>query len=121
MSDRAIHWEVMGAYFGYPACCIKQFSLDCCRETKQKVGDDEPPFYQVGFVPCIKCLDNAYDFTKFTETVIKPNRICSAALDAYVHSEEECDQYYDFHLYYRERLSIDAMRFAYLDLVVNKK
>jgi hypothetical protein len=121
MSDRATHWEVLGSYFGYPVCCIRQFSLDCCSETKAKVGDEEPPFYKIGFVPCMKCVDKAYNFTHFADAVIKPNRICSATLDAYTHSEEELDQYYDFHLHYRERLSIEAIRQAYLDLVVRKQ
>lgn len=120
MSDRAIYWEVMGSYFGYPACCVKQFTLDCCAETKEKVGDEEPPFYAVGFVPCMKCLDKAYDFTKFVENVINRNRVCSSSVFVDMFSEEELDQYYDFHLHYRERLSIDAIRNAYLDLVLKK-
>ncbi len=71
--DRKDHWKRMGALYGYPECCITQFTTDCCAATK--AAYPRAAWSKSGYVPCMKCVPRALeDFDKFVSEVIVPNR-----------------------------------------------
>lgn len=66
-------WTKMGHFYGYPECCVNQFTTDCCAETKATYPSG--PWRLTGYVPCMDCASKAIgDFDKFVAEAIIPNR-----------------------------------------------
>jgi hypothetical protein len=115
-SARTLSWEIMGSYYGYPACCIDAFTTTLCMDVRKQYPTN--PWSGTGFLPCIECAPKALNFARFVEDNIKPNRISAAAFpdmedksDADPHKE----WYYDFHERGKaQSWSIDTIRKMYL-------
>jgi hypothetical protein len=60
-------YTIMGRFFGYPECCIKDF----IRIDNKNKGPRQ--FHGTGFVPCIKC--NKLSASEIQAT-IERNRLC---------------------------------------------
>ncbi len=67
-------WFALGIYYGYPICCIDQFTRNTCSQTKAQYPD--APWFGTGFIPCLDCAEKiGVDFTRFVNETITPNRI----------------------------------------------
>lgn len=72
---RQLLLATMGIHFGFPECCIKEFTADYCETTKRLYP--EGPWVGTGFIPCACCAAAALDFPTFVAERITPNRLCS--------------------------------------------
>jgi hypothetical protein len=71
---RSSWWYACGIYYGYPECCVEQFSKDACNETVELYP--EAPWIGTGFIPCPACAQKiGPDFSRFVDEVITPRRI----------------------------------------------
>ena len=52
LSASTAHLYIWGEFFGYPECCIEEFTL-----LIQKPGFSNHPMCGTGFVPCISCRE----------------------------------------------------------------
>lgn len=85
--------KVLGMYFGFPVCCIRQFVAEFDNVlTGAETPDRRPPTWMgteeakaghwpwtgTGFIPCSDCAPVARaDFAKFVCERITPGRVCS--------------------------------------------
>jgi hypothetical protein len=71
-----LQYRLMGALFGFPACCVQAFCATCCTETKTRYP--RGPWMGTGFIPCLSCAPKALNLKRFVAEEIAPNRLCAA-------------------------------------------
>lgn len=71
---RLLQWEAFGLYYGFPACCTREFMANSCADTKRAYPDG--PWSGSGFIPCAACAQAAHDWPRFIAEVIQPQRLC---------------------------------------------
>lgn len=72
--ERAAAWLHDGQYYGYPSCCVNQFIMDCCIETRKRFPTG--PWVGTGFFPCAdhaKMIERM-GMREFVRQIIQPNR-----------------------------------------------
>lgn len=81
VKDNIEYWTMMGKYFGYPDCCIKDFIDRSLKVLQAKVLEDIPPHtkqqmdvsFGTGFVPCDACANKV---TRETLSTLIVDRSC---------------------------------------------
>ena len=72
--DTEPYWTFMGAFYGFPPCCINEF---CTIHYSKRQLNENHPAYGTGYVPCNNCktqISSMQSFRKFIESNIEPYR-----------------------------------------------
>jgi hypothetical protein len=85
-----IRFSTLGSYFGFPECCVKEFTANYCETTRRLYP--EGPWMGTGFIPCPCCAPAALEFDQFVANHITPNRRCSTPFPNDDDNGRDCDE-----------------------------
>lgn len=120
--DRISGFVILGSFYGFPQCCIKEMILTGCEETKTRFP--KGAWVGTGFIPCITCAQHkARNFDRFVSERILANRICSLPFPYGGHFRENkseaklLDEFSSFYETFQENTGLlpapDAVRKAF--------